>query len=166
MRAVTFTRALAAPLACALLTAGLIGPVSAQTDAGPYPSKPIRIVVGFAAGGGNDLVARIVGPKLSEIISQPVVVENRPGAAGQLAVVYAQSQPSDGYTMVIGATGQLAIATAIYANLPFHPTRTLMPLTLLASYWLLIAGSTHHEISSLKDLVAFAKAHPEKANYP
>ena len=166
MRAVTFTRALAAPLACALLTAGLIGPVSAQTDAGPYPSKPIRIVVGFAAGGGNDLVARIVGPKLSEIISQPVVVENRPGAAGQLAVVYAQSQPSDGYTMVVGAIGQLAIATAIHANLPFHPTRTLMPLTLLASYWLLIAGSTHHEISSLRDLVAFAKAHPEKANYP
>ncbi len=68
--------------------------------------------------------------------------------------------------MLVGATGQLAIAAAIHANLPFHPTRTLAPLTLLASYWLVIAGSRQYEISSLKDLVVFAKANPEKANYP
>jgi tripartite-type tricarboxylate transporter receptor subunit TctC len=111
-------------------------------------------------------VARIVGPKLSEALGQPVIIENRPGAAGQLAIVYAQSQPADGYTLVIGATGQLAIATAIYSNLPFHPTKTLVPLTLLGSYWLAIAGSTLHGINSLKDLVAFAKANPDKSNYP
>jgi tripartite-type tricarboxylate transporter receptor subunit TctC len=99
-------------------------------------------------------------------LGQPVIIENRPGAAGQLAVVYAQSQPADGYTLVIGATGQLAIATAIYSNLPFHPTKTLVPLTLLGSYWLAIAGSTQHGINSLKDLVAFAKANPDKSNYP
>ena len=143
-----------------------MGEASAQEDAASYPSKPIRIIVGFAAGGGNDLVARIVGPKLSEALGQPVIIENRPGAAGQLAIVYAQSQPADGYTLVIGATGQLAIATAIYSNLPFHPTKTLVPLTLLGSYWLAIAGSTLHGINSLKDLVAFAKANPDKSNYP
>jgi tripartite-type tricarboxylate transporter receptor subunit TctC len=143
-----------------------MGEASAQEDAASYPSKPIRIIVGFAAGGGNDLVARIVGPKLSEALGQPVIIENRPGAAGQLAIVYAQSQPADGYTLVIGATGQLAIATAIYSNLPFHPTKTLVPLTWLGSYWLAIAGSTQHGISSLKDLVAFAKANPDKSNYP
>ena len=143
-----------------------MGEASAQEDASSYPSKPIRIIVGFAAGGGNDLVARIVGPKLSEALGQPVIIENRPGAAGQLAIVYAQSQPADGYTLVIGATGQLAIATAIYSNLPFHPTKTLVPLTLLGSYWLAIAGSTLHGINSLKDLVAFAKANPDKSNYP
>jgi tripartite-type tricarboxylate transporter receptor subunit TctC len=155
-----------APLACWALGAALMGEASAQEDAASYPTKPIRIIVGFAAGGGNDLVARIVGPKLSETIGQPVIIENRPGAAGQLAVVYAQSQPADGYTLVIGAIGQLAIATAIYSNLPFHPTRTLVPLTLLGSYWLTIAGSTQYGINSLKDLVAFAKANPGKSNYP
>ena len=131
-----------------------------------FPSKPIRIIVGFAAGGGNDLVARIVGPKLSEILGQPVIIENRPGAAGQLSVVYAQSQPADGYTLVVGAIGQLAISQAIYSNLPFHPTKTLVPLTLVGSYWLTIAGSMQHGINSLKDLVAFAKANPDKSNYP
>jgi len=153
-------------LAAALLTAMLPGEAAAQDDAARTPSKPIRLIVGFAAGGGNDLVARIVGPKLSDILGQPVIIENRPGAAGQLAVVYAQGQPADGSTLVVGAIGQLAIATAIYPNLPFHPTRTLVPLTLLGSYWLTIAGSTQHGINSLQDLVAFAKANPDKSNYP
>ncbi len=122
--------ALVAPLA-GMALAGLVGAASGQEDAANFPSKPIRLIVGFGAGGGNDLVARIVGPKLSELLGgQPVVVENRPGAAGQLAVVYAQSQPADGHTLVVGAIGQLAISQAIYADLPFHPTRTLVPLTL------------------------------------
>jgi tripartite-type tricarboxylate transporter receptor subunit TctC len=166
MRSIRRTRILIVSFACAALAAAPMGAACGEEDAASYPSKPIRIMVGFAAGGGNDLVARIVGPKLAETIGQPVIIENRPGAAGQLAVVYAQSQPADGYTMVIGATGQLAIATAIYSNLPFHPTKTLVPLTLLGSYWLAIAASTQHAIDSLKDLVAFAKANPDKSNYP
>ena len=72
--------------ACAALAAAL-GEASGEEEAASYPSRPMRIVVGFAAGGGNDMVARIVGPKLSDILSQPVVIENRPGAAGQLAVI-------------------------------------------------------------------------------
>ena len=151
---------------CLAATSALVDGASAQDDTAGFPSKPIRIMVGFAAGGGNDLVARIVGPKLSEIVGQPVIVENRPGAAGQLAVTYAQGQPTDGYTLVVGATGQLAISTAIYPNLPFHPTRTLVPLTLLGSYWLAIAGSIQHGITSLAELVAFAKANPARSNYP
>ena len=166
MRSNRFAPILFASFAFCALAAALTGEASAQEDAASYPSKPIRIIVGFGAGGGNDLVARIVGPKLSEILGQPVIIENRPGAAGQLAVVYAQSQPADGYTLVVGAIGQLAIANAIYSDLPFHPTRTLVPLTLLGSYWLAIAGSAQHGINSLKDLVAFAKANPDKSNYP
>ena len=158
--------ALLAPLAGIALVA-LVGTAAGQDEAASFPSKPVRLIVGFAAGGGNDLVARIVGPKLSELLGgQPVVIENRPGAAGQLAVVYAQSQPADGHTLVVGAIGQLAIAQAIHANLPFHPTKTLVPLTLLGSYWLAIAGSTQHGIASLRDLVSFAKANPDKSNYP
>jgi tripartite-type tricarboxylate transporter receptor subunit TctC len=156
-------RALLAALAC---IAALMSAAAGQEDPASYPSKPVRIIVGFSAGGGNDLVARIVGPRLSEILGQPVVIENRAGAGGQLAVIYAQNQPADGYTLVVGAIGQLAVAQVIYPNLPFHPTRTLVPLTALGSYWLAIAGSTQYGITSLKDLVAFAKANPGKSNYP
>jgi tripartite-type tricarboxylate transporter receptor subunit TctC len=131
-----------------------------------YPTRPIRMVVGFAAGGGNDLLARIIGQKLSENIGQPVVIENKTGAGGRLAVEYAQGQPADGYTLVVGATGQLAVATAIDPKLPFHPTRTLVPLTMLASYPLVIAGPMNDAIKSVRDLIAFAKANPDKANYP
>jgi tripartite-type tricarboxylate transporter receptor subunit TctC len=166
MRSIRPTQALLASFAGAALAAALVTSAAAQDDAAGFPNKPLRIVVGFAAGGGNDLVARTVGPKLSDILGQPVVIENKPGAGGQLGVVYAQSQPADGYTIVVGAIGQLAISQAIYPNLPFHPTRTLIPLTLLGSYWLTIAGSAQHGINSLKDLVAFAKANPDKANYP
>jgi tripartite-type tricarboxylate transporter receptor subunit TctC len=166
MRQFRATFTLAAVCLSALSPAVLPGEAWGQEDPASYPTRPIRIIVGFAAGGGNDLVARIVGPKLSETLGQPIIVENRPGAAGQLAVSYLQSQPADGYTLLIGATGQLAIATAIYPNLPFHPTKTLIPITLLGSYWLAIAGSTQHGIGSLKDLVAFAKANPDKSNYP
>jgi tripartite-type tricarboxylate transporter receptor subunit TctC len=141
-------------------------PASAQQDVASYPSKPIRLIVGFGAGGGNDLLARIVGPKLSENIGQPVIIENKPGAGGRLAIDYAQSQPADGYTVIIGATGQLAVATAIYPKLSFHPTRTLTPLTMIASYALIISGQPNDTIKSVKDLVTWAKAHPDQSNYP
>src|SRR5215468_11099627 len=101
MRLIRVSRPLTTSLAGALVVAVLTGTASAENGAS-YPTKPIRIVVGFAAGGGNDLVARIVGPSLSEIIGQPVIVENRPGAAGQLAVTYVQSRPA--YTILVGAT--------------------------------------------------------------
>jgi tripartite-type tricarboxylate transporter receptor subunit TctC len=153
-------------LALLAFFAALIGTASAQEDAASFPSKPIRLIIGFGAGGGNDLVARIVGPKVSELLGQPVVVENKPGAAGQISVTYAQSQPADGYTLVVGAIGQLAIAQTIYPNLPFHPTKTLVPLTLLGSYWLALAASPKYGINSVKELVAFAKANPDKSNYP
>jgi tripartite-type tricarboxylate transporter receptor subunit TctC len=163
MRLIRLT--LLAPLAFAVFAA-LVGVASAEENAASFPSKPIRLIIGFGAGGGNDMVARIVGPKISELLGQPVVVENRPGAAGQVSVIYAQSQPADGYTIVIGAIGQLAIAQTVYPNLPFHPTKTLVPLTLLGSYWLAIAGAPKYGINSLKELVTFAKANPDKANYP
>src|SRR2546421_8228905 len=112
----------------ALLCAVVTYPAWAQDSASSYPSKPIRFIVGFAAGGGNDLFARLVGQKLSDSIGQPVIIENKPGAGGRLAVEYALSQPADGYTLVIGATGQMAIAAAIYPRLAYHPTRNFVPI--------------------------------------
>ena len=148
--------------------AAMVTPATAQPDpAANYPNKPIRFIVGFGAGGGNDLLGRIVGAKLSEIVGQPVIIENRTGAGGQLAIEYVQNQPKDGYTVAIGAIGQLAVASAIYPNLPFHPTRTLMPVTVLGVYQLWLVTQTNHDkIKTVADLIAYAKANPDKANYP
>jgi tripartite-type tricarboxylate transporter receptor subunit TctC len=153
-----------------LIVAGLAiaatNPARAQDAAATYPSKPIRLIIGFGAGGGNDLLARIVGPKLAENIGQPVIVENRTGAGGRIAIEYVQSQPADGHTVAIGAIGQLAVSAAIYPNLPFHPTRTLIPVSMLASYPLVLSGPANDAIKSVRDLVAFGKANPAASNYP
>ena len=154
------TAALAMPAALAGLPAW-----GEDAAAANYPNKPIRMIVGFAAGGGNDLFARLIGQKLSENMGQPVVIENKPGAGGRLAVEYAMGQGADGYTLVVGATGQMAIASAIYPKLPYHPTRTFTPLGMIASFPLILAGPMDEAIRSVKDLVAWGKAHPEKSNY-
>jgi tripartite-type tricarboxylate transporter receptor subunit TctC len=122
-------------LTIALVMAATLGrpPAWAQDGgAANYPNKPIRMVVGFAAGGGNDLFARLVGQKLSEYMGQPVVIENKPGAGGRL---------------------------------PYHPTKTFTPLGMIASFPLILAGPMNDTIRSVKDLVAWGKANPEKSNY-
>src|SRR4029077_12579245 len=104
IRAVSFA-------ACAIAMCAM--PAAAQPDAAAgYPNKPIHFILGFAAGGGTDLLARLVRPKLSEILGQPVIVENRTGAGGRLAVEYVQGQPADGHTVAIGRIGRLAVAHA------------------------------------------------------
>ena len=151
--------------ACALAISAAAA--SAQSDAAAsYPNKPIRLIVGFGAGGGTDLLTRIVAPKLSELVGQPVVVENRTGAAGRIAVEHVQSQAADGHTVAIGAIGQLAVSSAIYPDLPFHPTRTLIPVAMLSSYPLVLSGPPDPAIKTVKDLVAYGKANPGKSNYP
>jgi tripartite-type tricarboxylate transporter receptor subunit TctC len=161
-----FTRAMRTIALAALAAAAAVTPAWAQGDAAAtYPNRPIRVIVGFAAGGGNDLFARLVGQKLSENIGQPVVIENKVGAGGRLAVEYAMGQPADGYTLVVGASGQMAIAAAIYPKLPYHPTKTFTPLTMIASFPLILAGPTNDAIKSVKDLVAWGKANPDKSNY-
>ena len=156
-----------------MLTAGLVGlaaivagAAGAQGDsAASFPTRPIHLIVGFAAGGGNDLFARLVGQKLSENIGQPVIVENKAGAGGRIAVEYVKSQPADGYTIMVAASGQMAVAAAIYPKLSYHPTRDFLPLTMIASFPLILAGPADDAINSVKDLVAYGKANPDKSNY-
>ena len=150
--------------ALALVSALAAQPAGAQGDAN-YPNKPIHLIVGFAAGGGNDLFARLVGQKLSENIGQPVIVENKAGAGGRIAVEYVKNQPADGYTIMVAASGQMAIAAAIYPKLSYHPTRDFVPLTMIASFPLILAGPANDTIKSVKDLVAYGKANPDKSNY-
>src|SRR6266436_3676107 len=124
-----------------------------------FPNRPLRLIVGFAAGGGNDLFARLVGQKLSENIGQPVVIENKPGAGGRIAVEYVKNQPADGYTIMVAASGQMAIAAAIYPKLSYHPTRDFLPLTMIASFPLILAGPADGTIKSVKHLFAGVHHH-------
>ena len=149
--------------ALALMLAAAHTSARAQSD---YPTRPIRLVIGFAAGGGNDIFGRLVGAKFSDILGQPVVVENRPGAGGRLSAEYVSNQPADGYTLLVGATGAMSMATAIYPDLKYHPTKTLMPLAMIGSFPLILVVAADSPAKTVKDLVEEAKAHPDKANYP
>ena len=152
--------ALVAPIVAAVLVAAS---ARAQTD---YPTRPVRLVVGFAAGGGNDIFARLVGAKLSEILGQPVFIENRPGAGGRLAAEYVSNQSGDGYTLLVGASGQMSIAAAIYPDLKYHPTKTLIPLAMMGSFPLIMVIGPDSLSGNVKELIEWAKQHPDKANYP
>ena len=150
----------------AALVAHAAQPAGAQSDAAAnFPNRPIRLIVGFAAGGGNDLFARLVGQKLSDNIGQPVIIENKAGAGGRIAVEYVKNQPADGYTIMVAASGQMAIAAAIYPKLSYHPTRDFLPLTMIASFPLILAGPANDTIKSVKDLVAYCKANPDTSTY-
>ena len=144
------------------LSALAAAPAFAQGD---YPNKTIRIVVGFAAGGGNDIFARLVGAKLQELIGQPVIIENKPGAGARLANEYAANQPADGYTLLVAASGGMSIASAIYPKLGYHPTRSFVPLTMIANFPLILAIPQEHPARTVPELVAWMKANPDKSNY-
>jgi tripartite-type tricarboxylate transporter receptor subunit TctC len=129
-----------------------------------YPSKPIRFIVGFAAGGGNDIFARIIGQKLSERTGQPVVIENKPGAGGRLSAEFVATQPADGYTVLVGATGAMAIGPLIYKT-NYTALKSFVPVTMIADFPLFLVVSPDHPAKSVQDLVAWTKANPDKANY-
>jgi tripartite-type tricarboxylate transporter receptor subunit TctC len=154
--------------ACAVLTLSIALPRAGLTQepakAG-YPEKTIRLIVGFAAGGGNDIIARIVGQKLQDRLGQTVVVENRVGAGGRLSAEYVAGQPPDGYTLLIGASGAMAIGPAVVAGVPYVTLRDFAPISMLASFPLIMIVGADHPAKSVKNLVAWAKANPDKANY-
>jgi tripartite-type tricarboxylate transporter receptor subunit TctC len=149
--------------AIALLAASILAANSASAQ--DYPTKPIHIVIPFGAGGGNDLFARAIGPKFSELIGQPNVIENKPGAGGRIAAAYVMEQPADGYTLFIGPSGVMAVSPAAYPNLPYHPTRDFIPLTMIANFPLILVVPANHPAKTVKELAAWAKANPGKSNY-
>ncbi len=136
----------------------------AQEDASKYPSRPIRIIVGFAAGGGNDVIARIYAQKLSEDLGQPVIVENKPGAGAIVATEYVSKAAPDGYTLLVGASG-MAINQSLYAKLPYDSVRDFVAISELASFPLLMIVNASSPIKSVAELVAYAKANADKTNY-
>lgn len=142
----------------------LAAPAGAQEDAQKYPSRPIHIIVGFTAGGGNDVIARIFGQKLSELFGQPVIVENKPGAGAIVGTDYVAKSAPDGYTMLVGASG-MTINPALYAKLPYDSVRDFTAVSELASFPLIMIVNASSPFKSVADLVAFAKANPDKTNY-
>jgi tripartite-type tricarboxylate transporter receptor subunit TctC len=148
-------------LACMAMTGT---PGSAQDDVAKYPSRPIHIIVGFAAGGGNDIIARIFAQKLSEDLGQPVIVENKPGAGAILATEYVAKSAPDGYTLLVGASG-MAINQSVYASLPYDSLRDFIAISELVTFPLILVVNATSPIKSVADLVAYAKANADKTNY-
>ena len=149
-------------LALAAAAALLSGPAQAQSD---YPNRPIHFIVGFAAGGGNDIFARLVVQKFGELTGATGIIENKPGAGGRLSSELVARATPDGYTVLVAATGQMAIAAAIFPNLSYHPTKSFIALNMIASFPLVLVVPANHPAKNVKELVAWAKAHPEKSNY-
>src|SRR4030088_2170967 len=148
----------------ALATAEIV-PATAQEDPIKYPARPIHIVVGFAAGGGNDIIARAFGQKLSETLGQPVIVENKPGGGAIVATEYVAKAAPEGYTLLVGASGAMAINPAVYAKLAYDPIRDFTPVSELGSFPLILVVNASSPIKSVDELVAYAKANPHKTNY-
>lgn len=130
-----------------------------------YPHKPIRIVVGYAAGGGNDIIVRILAPRMSEFLGQPVIVDNRPGAQSILAAVMVAKATPDGYTLLMGPSGPMTMNPAIYTKLPYSPLRDFAPITMIGSFPLILVVSPSLPVKSVKELAAYARAQPDKSNY-
>jgi tripartite-type tricarboxylate transporter receptor subunit TctC len=122
-----------------------------------YPAKPIRLIVPFPPGGGTDIAARTIAKGLSETLQWNFVVENKPGAGGNLGVEQAAKSPPDGYTLVIGQTSNLAINPTLYAKLPYDPLKDLSPIALIVSAPVVFVVATNSPYQSLGDLVAAAK---------
>jgi len=139
-----------------------IAPARAQSD---FPARPVHMVVGFAAGGGNDIFARLVGAKMGDILGQTIVVENKPGAAGRLSAEYVANQAADGYSLLVGASGAMSIGPAIYADLKYDTNKTFTPICMIANFPLILVINADNPSKNLKEFIAWMKAHPDKANY-
>ncbi len=131
----------------------------------PYPGKPVRIVVGYSAGGGNDLIVRVMAPRLSEGLGQPIIIENKPGAQAIIACEYVAKASPDGYTLLMGPTGPMAMNPATYSKLPYSPQRDFAPISQIGEFPLIVAVGASLPVRSVKELIEYAKTNPTKVNY-
>jgi len=149
---------IAALLAIVLLAAL---PARAQT----YPGKPIRIIVPFAPGGTSDILARALGPGLTQAWNQPVIVENRTGANGNVGADYVAKSAPDGYTLFLSDMGALTINPSVYTNSPFDPVKDFAPIVMISYSPHVLAVHPSLPVHSVKELIAYAKANPGKLNF-
>jgi tripartite-type tricarboxylate transporter receptor subunit TctC len=146
-------------LIVALIAAG--GPILADD----YPSRPIRLIVPYAAGGGADSVARIVAKRVAETIGQPIVIENRGGGGSIIGTELVKNAEPDGYTLLLGQSGPISINPAVYHNLPYDPVSDFAPITMTTSYPYVMVVSPALGVKTLAEFVALAKRRPGELNY-
>jgi len=149
---------------CAVLACG--GAARGQSvSSQPFPSKPIRLVVGYSPGGGNDLIARIVAVALQARLKQPVMVDNQPGEQANVAAEIVAKAPADGYTLLVASSGPMTINPAFYPKLSYDPIKDFAPVSLLAEFPVLLVVSAEEPIRSVKELIDYGHVHPEEASY-
>jgi tripartite-type tricarboxylate transporter receptor subunit TctC len=148
-----------------LLAAFAFAALSCSALAQPFPNKPVRIIVAFPPGGGVDIVARVMGPKLTEIWGQPIVVENRPGASGVIGTEVAARSAPDGHTLFLGTLGNLTANQYLYPKMPVDPLRDLAPLTQVVAVHFVMVAHPSLPAKNVKELIALAKARPGQINY-
>ena len=159
MKTITFSATVFAVLAA------VAAPALAQGTAAGYPNKSLRLIVPFPPGGGNDILARTLGQRLAEVVSQQVVVDYRGGAGGALGATIAANGTPDGYTLFLGSVGNLAQNPALKPNLPYNPVRDFAPAALVATSSFILAVHPSVQAKSVQELIALAKASPGKLNY-
>jgi tripartite-type tricarboxylate transporter receptor subunit TctC len=145
--------------ALALITAG------AAPAADDYPSKPVKIIVGYVPGGSPDRIARLLSKRLSQVLGQAFIVDNKPGAGGTLATAQAARMPADGYTLLMGETGQLVIAPYVFKSLPYDTIKDFAPVARVSSEPVLLVTGAQTPFKTVQDLIREAKAHPGKFSY-
>jgi tripartite-type tricarboxylate transporter receptor subunit TctC len=149
----------------ALIVMPLLAPVAAAQSEAGYPSRPVKLVVGFAPGGGNDIIARLLADKLSRSLGQPVVVENKPGAGGAVAAAFVKAQPPDGYTLLVGASGAMVIGPAVGTPVEYDTASDFEPISTLGTFPLVLSVNAESPHKTLAELVAWSKTNPAIANY-
>ena len=149
-------RTFLAVLACAVFCAA---------QAQSYPSKPIRLIVPYAAGGTSDILARQLGPKVSEAWGQPVVIENKTGANGNVGADFVAKSAPDGYTLLLTDVGGLVISASVYPQLPFNPAKDFTPLLMVSYSPHVLAVHPSVPVKDVRELIAYAKANPGKLNF-
>lgn len=145
-----------------LLGSFAIGASHAQSK---FPDRPIKILVGFSAGGGTDVAARVVGLKLGEALGQTFVIENRPGASGLIAAEQVAKSPADGYTIMVGSQTTLAVAPALYRSIQLDAAKAFTGIAMVGISPLVAVVPTSSPIKSMADLIAFAKSQPNGMNF-
>src|SRR5690349_10409778 len=137
----------------------------AQDEAAGYPARPITLIVPYAPGGGNDVLARAVAEPMGQTLGQPVVIENRGGAGSSIATRQVAKSPPDGYTLGLGGTGTLAIDPTLYPNAGYDPRRDFAPIGLIGTSALVLVIHPSIPAHSVKELIAYAKANPGKLTF-
>ena len=138
---------------------------SENAQAQEYPNKPIKMIIPFSPGGASDLVGRILQTKLGEVLGQPIIIENKPGASGNIGMEMAAKSAPDGYTLFLGNIGTMAINPALYPNIKVNPLKDFIPITEVVDIPSALVTNTSFPVNTVAELITYLKANPGKFNY-